>query len=258
MNAPVPGLGTFIGGRARIHDPDRDNFSPRLGLSYAPHWFGEPGATRIRVGYGHFNDQILGAVISQSRNVFPTFVTVNTAGGFGNLLFPLLPLGLLNPSNPNLGLVVPGTLNPLNPNVPLAEHLRRINLLASAGGVLPGASGVEATLPARKLEGPRRTTTPSPSSRGSGATRSSPSPTSARRRATCRASPRPTSARTPSRCCAPSTSRRKAPAASSRSSSASPSSRARTSGAGPTVSKGRASSAGASRPATGRSRRPRS
>ncbi|HEV7890532.1 MAG TPA: hypothetical protein VGP08_07830, partial [Pyrinomonadaceae bacterium] len=84
----------------------------------------------------------------------PTFVTVNTAGGFGNLLFPLLPLGLLNPSNPNLGLVVPGTLNLLNPNVPLAEHLSRINLLASAGGVLPGASGVEATLPARKLEAP--------------------------------------------------------------------------------------------------------
>ena len=154
MSAPVPGLNTFIGGRKRIHDPDRDNFSPRLGLAYAPHWFGEPGATRIRVGYGHFNDQVLGAVISQSRNVFPTFVTVNTAGGFGNLLFPLLPLGLLNPSNRNLGLVVPGTLNLLNPNVPLAEHLSRINLLASAGGVLPGASGVEATLPARKLEAP--------------------------------------------------------------------------------------------------------
>jgi hypothetical protein len=154
MHAPVPGLSTFIGDRVRIHDPDRDNFSPRLGLSYAPHWFGEAGATRIRIGYGHFNDQVLGAVISQSRNVFPTFVTVNTAGGFGNLLFPLLPLGLLNPSNPNLGLVVPGTLNLLDPNVPLDEHLSRINLLASAGGVLPGASGVEATLPARKLEAP--------------------------------------------------------------------------------------------------------
>lgn len=154
MNASVPGLSTFIDNRTRIHDPDRNNISPRVGLAYAPHWFGEPGATRIRVGYGHFNDQVLGAVISQSRNVFPTFVTVNTAGGFGNLLFPLVPLGLLNPSNPNLGLVVPGTLNLLNPNVPLAEHLSRINLLASAGGVLPGASGVEATLPARKLEAP--------------------------------------------------------------------------------------------------------
>ncbi|MFL6335797.1 MAG: carboxypeptidase regulatory-like domain-containing protein [Pyrinomonadaceae bacterium] len=154
MHAPVPGLNTFIGGRERIYEPDRDNFSPRVGLSYAPHWFGEPGATRIRVGYGHFNDQVLGAVISQSRNAFPTFVTVNTAGGLGNLLFPLVPLGLLNPSNPNLGLVLPGTLNLLNPNIPLADHLSRINLLASAGGVLPGASGVEATLPARRLDAP--------------------------------------------------------------------------------------------------------
>ncbi|MDT5270285.1 MAG: hypothetical protein QOH49_2471 [Acidobacteriota bacterium] len=154
QHAAVPGLNTFINDRTRIYDPDRNNFSPRIGIAYAPHWFGEAGATRIRVGYGHFNDQVLGAVISQSRNVFPTFVTVNTAGGFGNLLFPLLPLGLLNPSNPNLGLVVPGTLNLLNPNIPLAEHLSRINLLASAGGVLPGASGVEATLPARKQDAP--------------------------------------------------------------------------------------------------------
>jgi hypothetical protein len=154
QHAPVPGLATFIDNRTRVYEPDRDNFQPRVGLSYAPHWFGEPGATRIRVGYGRFNDQVLGAVVSQSRNVFPTFVTVNTAGGFGNLLFPLVPLGLLNPSNPSLGLVLPGTLNTLNPNVPLNEHLARINLLASAGGVLPGASGVESTLPSRRLDAP--------------------------------------------------------------------------------------------------------
>ncbi|MBA3240784.1 MAG: TonB-dependent receptor, partial [Acidobacteria bacterium] len=111
--ALVPGLNVFLAGRTSIYDPDLNNFSPRLGVAYAPHWFGEPGATRLRAGYGHFNDQILGAVVSQSRNVFPTFVTVNTAGGFGNLLFPFAPLSLLNPSDPNLGLVVPGTLNRL-------------------------------------------------------------------------------------------------------------------------------------------------
>ena len=154
MSAPVPGLATFINNRSRVYEPDRNNFQPRVGVAYAPHWFGEPGATRIRVGYGRFNDQILGAVVSQSRNVFPNFVTVNTAGGFGNLLFPLVPLGLLNPSNPNLGLVLPGTLNTLDPRVPLTDHLARINLLASAGGVLPGASGVESTLPARRLDAP--------------------------------------------------------------------------------------------------------
>ena len=150
----VPGLTTFIAGRERIYDPDRNNFAPRLGVAWAPGWFGEPGTTLIRAGYGRFNDVILGAVVSQSRNVYPTFLTVNTAGGFGNLLFPLVPLSLLNPSDPNLGLVVPGTLNRLNPQTPLPEHVATINLLASAGGVLPGASGVESTLPARRQQSP--------------------------------------------------------------------------------------------------------
>jgi hypothetical protein len=152
--ALVPGLATFIAGRTRTYDPDLNNFSPRVGVAYAPHWFGEPGATRIRVGYGHFNDQVLGAVVSQSRNAFPTFLTVNTAGGFGNLLFPFVPLSLLNPSDPNLGLVQFGTLNLLDPNTSLAQHISNINLLASAGGLLAGASGVEATLPARQQKAP--------------------------------------------------------------------------------------------------------
>ncbi|MCA1634495.1 MAG: TonB-dependent receptor [Acidobacteria bacterium] len=151
--ALVPGLNVFLAGRTSIYDPDLNNFSPRLGVAYAPRWFGEPGATRLRLGYGHFNDQILGAVVSQSRNVFPTFVTVNTAGGFGNLLFPFAPLSLLNPSNPNLGLVVPGTLNRLAGST-LAQQIATINLLASAAGTLSGASGVEVTLPARRQKAP--------------------------------------------------------------------------------------------------------
>ncbi|HEV3470936.1 MAG TPA: carboxypeptidase regulatory-like domain-containing protein [Pyrinomonadaceae bacterium] len=151
----VPGLEILLAGRARIFDPDLNNLSPRLGVAYAPGWLGgRPGATLIRAGYGHYNDVVLGAVVSQSRNVFPTFLTVNTAGGLGNLLFPAVPLSLLNPSNPALGLVAPGTLNLLDPSTPLAEHVALINLLASAAGVLPGASGVEVTLPARRLKSP--------------------------------------------------------------------------------------------------------
>jgi hypothetical protein len=152
--APVPGLTTFVGGRKRIYDSDKNNLSPRIGVAYAPHWFGGPGATLLRVGYGHYNDVILGAVVSQSRNVFPTFLTVNTAGGFGNLLFPSVPLSLLNPSDPNLGLVLRGTLNRLNPATPLAQQVALINQIARAGGVLPSASGVEATLPARRQQSP--------------------------------------------------------------------------------------------------------
>jgi len=150
----VPGYATFVAGRTRIYDPDLNNFSPRLGFAWSPHVFGPAGATLIRAGYGHFNDQILGAVVSQSRNVFPDFVTVNTAGGFGNLLFPLVPLSLLNPSDPNLGIVLPGTLNLLNPTQTLEEQVAQIDLLASAGGLLPGASGVGATLPSRRQKAP--------------------------------------------------------------------------------------------------------
>ncbi|HVF57923.1 MAG TPA: TonB-dependent receptor [Pyrinomonadaceae bacterium] len=150
----VPGLGTYVEGRSRIFEPDRNNLSPRIGVAYSPNLFGTPGTTLIRAGYGHYNDLIIGAVVSQSRSVYPTFLTVNTAGGFGNLLFPFFPVGLLNPSDPNLGLVQPGTLNLLDPSVPLSEHIARINLLASAGGALPGASGVEITLPARRLNAP--------------------------------------------------------------------------------------------------------
>ena len=74
----VPGLRDFIDGRTRIFDPDRNNFAPRIGLAYSPNLFGRAGRTTImRAGYGLFYDQILGAVVSQSRNVFPSFLTLN-------------------------------------------------------------------------------------------------------------------------------------------------------------------------------------
>ena len=151
--ALVPGLENFVSGRTRIFEPDRNNLSPRLGLAYSPKLFGGEGSTVIRLGYGHYNDQILGAVVSQSRSVFPAYVTVNTAGGLANPLFfsPFpIPLGLLNPSLSDL--VRNGTLNTLG--LPLPQAIDEINLIASAGGVLPGASGVEFTLPARRLETP--------------------------------------------------------------------------------------------------------
>ncbi len=151
----VHGLRQFIDGRTRIFEPDSNNLSPRVGFAYSPHLFGPPGSTALRAGYGHYNDQILGAVVSQSRSVFPTYVTVNAAGGLGNLLTGA-PLGLLNFADPRLdaGLVQPGTLNRLDPSYTLADQLAQINLLASARGALPGASGIEVTLPSRRLSTP--------------------------------------------------------------------------------------------------------
>ncbi|MBV9926749.1 MAG: TonB-dependent receptor [Acidobacteria bacterium] len=152
----VPGLSRFIDGRERIYDPDRDNFSPRVGLAYSPRLFGPKGSTVLRAGYGHFNDQILGAVVSQSRNVFPNFVTVNTPGGLGNLFYPNAPLSLLNPAV-NLGGVQ--ALNRID-RASLPGLIRLVNCITSTGGLgcilstAPVASGVEVTLPARRLQMP--------------------------------------------------------------------------------------------------------
>jgi hypothetical protein len=84
FNAPelslLPDLRTFIDGRSQIFEPDRNNIAPRIGFAYSREASGGK-QTVIRAGYGLYYDQILGAVISQSRNVYPTFLTLNTAGG---------------------------------------------------------------------------------------------------------------------------------------------------------------------------------
>ncbi|MFN2453030.1 MAG: TonB-dependent receptor [Pyrinomonadaceae bacterium] len=149
----VPGLARFIGGRTRTYDSDRNNFAPRVGIAYARNFFGSTRTSIFRAGYGLYYDQILGAVVSQSRSVFPRFVTVNVAGGLGNATGTLAPLNLLNPAT-NPDLVRPGSLNTLNPVLTLADQISRINDLASGGSVLPSASGVEVTLPARRLQMP--------------------------------------------------------------------------------------------------------
>ncbi|HLL13922.1 MAG TPA: TonB-dependent receptor [Pyrinomonadaceae bacterium] len=156
----VPGLRDFIGGRRRIFDPDRSNFAPRLGVAYAPNLFGADRLTIFRGGYGIFYDQILGAVVSQSRNVYPNFLTVNFSGGFGNFSGGLVGddnnrglgrLQLLNPSN--LGIVQEGTLNRVNPQLSTALLVNLVNQIVT-GEEEPASSIFGATLPARSLKLP--------------------------------------------------------------------------------------------------------
>ena len=165
----APGLRQFIGNRTRIFEPDRNNFAPRVGLAYSPELFGRERTTVIRGGYGLFYDQILGAVVSQSRNVYPTFLTIDLAGGFANLRFVpgnsrfgdscqlanRCPYDLINPQLATIfgtRLVLPGTLNTLNPAVTFAQIAGIVNLVG--GGPVPALSGFGVTLPARKLEMP--------------------------------------------------------------------------------------------------------
>lgn len=148
----APGLKVFIGDRTTLYDPDRNNFAPRLGVAYSPDLFGKNHTTVMRGGFGLFYDQILGAVASQSRNVYPTFITLNFGGL--NASANLTPLSFFNPARTILptstgqfvSLTQPGTLNQLNPAVSLA------NLFGLINQSFPNALG--ATLPAQHLEMP--------------------------------------------------------------------------------------------------------
>ncbi|PYS92431.1 MAG: hypothetical protein DMF64_09110 [Acidobacteria bacterium] len=147
----APGLRQFIEGRTRIFEPDRNNFAPRVGFAYSISPFGKDRLTVVRGGYGVFYDQILGAVVSQSRNVFPTFITLNFGGL--NAQDQTTSLTFFNPATvkvfaqgEDIPLVRPGTLNSFNPRLTLGDL---IDLISDN---FPSALG--ATLPARRLVTP--------------------------------------------------------------------------------------------------------
>lgn len=152
----VPGLRVFLANRTSIFDPDRNNFAPRVGIAYSPHLFGRRLASVFRAGYGIFYDQAIGAVVSQSRNVFPNFLTLNFAGGLPqteggvgfNISDPSLPFFPCRTSSGSvqfLPVTQPGTLNTLNPAMSPA-------CLVAINTSFPGGFGF--TLPERKLKTP--------------------------------------------------------------------------------------------------------
>ncbi len=148
--ALAPGLIPFIDGRTRLYEPDRNNFAPRVGLAWSPEIFGDGKVSVFRAGYGLYYDQILGAVVNQSRNVFPTFLTLNL-GGVQNSFGSPVALDLLNPAFynylPNVPLASPGTVNLFN-----SSQISLADLLGDFSFVFPNA--INATLPARKLDMP--------------------------------------------------------------------------------------------------------
>ena len=149
----LPVLQSVVNGRTKLYGTDYNNFAPRLGLAYSPELFGNNRASVFRVGYGIFYDQILGAVANQSRNVFPSFLTLNLGGlqKFENQVF-----SILNPAgNIQLGGVVPRqpfTLNTFNSAALSAANLTFDQFIRNATFALPNAINV--TLPAEDLEMP--------------------------------------------------------------------------------------------------------
>jgi hypothetical protein len=176
ISGSLPGLSRFIDGRPVIYDSDRNNVAPRVSFAYSPDLFGPQRPTVIRGGYGLFYDQILGAVVSQSRNVFPNFLTVNLGGGPSPFTFTCVNADgvvidcsqpgafvvsggytLFNPILTSVRLAgstvfqpivtpLPGRPNALNPDIPTDRLITLIN------SFFPNPFG--ATLPTRALPTP--------------------------------------------------------------------------------------------------------
>jgi Carboxypeptidase regulatory-like domain len=150
--AILPVLERLVNGRKKLYQPDRNNLAPRIGLAYSHELFGAGRVSVLRTGYGLFYDQILGAVANQSRNVFPTFMTLNFAGLAG---FVGQNLVIYNPASSLVGPVLvrrPGTLNAYNAAGFSAAGLTFADVVSSITFGTP--NGINVTLPSEKLSMP--------------------------------------------------------------------------------------------------------
>ncbi|HWQ36334.1 MAG TPA: carboxypeptidase-like regulatory domain-containing protein [Blastocatellia bacterium] len=145
----VSGFENFLAGRFKIYKTDANNVAPHFAFAWDPF---KTGRTSIRGGYGIYYDQILGAVISQSRNVFPTFLTVNYGGYNPNCASD--PIGCtqnvqnllhkLVAQNPSNAFARTGTLNQYNgvfgsPALAMLAAAFLTNLNTGPGFILPDA-----------------------------------------------------------------------------------------------------------------------
>ncbi|MFY9557993.1 MAG: carboxypeptidase-like regulatory domain-containing protein [Blastocatellia bacterium] len=83
FQAAVSAYQRVLDGRTRIYDPDRNNFGPHVGVVWAPGLNSKRVEFSVRAGYGIYYDTILGAVVSQSRNIFPNEIPININPEFG-------------------------------------------------------------------------------------------------------------------------------------------------------------------------------
>jgi hypothetical protein len=147
FNSAVEGYRSFLGGRDKIYDPDRNNFGPHVGFAWD---VTRDGRTSIRAGYGVYFDAILGAVVSQSRNVFPNEVALNIAPAFAILdVFVLNNPVFFTLGEGGIPLIAPGTPNQLG-----GTSADAVGLLGELFIQSRGLGGLAFTLPEKELRTP--------------------------------------------------------------------------------------------------------
>lgn len=148
FNNALSSLKQIVDGRKKIYDGDHNNFAPRVGFAFD---LTGSGRAVLRGGYGIYYDQILGSVVSNSRNVFPTFIPSNFDPTFLPVVGNQKPI-VSNPAfqsfNLRFPLIQPGTVNTIG--LPSGAFIAGISTLFS----LQKAGGLAFTLPDRFLRTP--------------------------------------------------------------------------------------------------------
>ncbi|MCI0523839.1 MAG: carboxypeptidase-like regulatory domain-containing protein, partial [Acidobacteria bacterium] len=177
FNATTGALRNQIGNRDNIFDLDRNNLGGHIGFAWDPFATNtnQAGKTSIRGGVGAYYDLALGSVVSQSRNVFPTFlpfnVDVNTFAYAQDFIFQKSPgsigiIGIFNPRffqldivnqgvlTPRRGLITPDNLNGLNAPAGVLPQLLGLLFDPSVAGSPRSGGGIAFTLPDNDLRSP--------------------------------------------------------------------------------------------------------